>query len=248
MFQTYRTSGVPDWILRCRRSVEDWAATRGYDYRFYDDEFFSVGPDWLKAKSQKSILPLTDFCRLIWIQRLLDEGFERVIWMDIDLLIFDPDRFELTAGPRGFSLTREISVYAKDGGVRADERVNNSIMLFERRNGFLSFYTDAALELAQAAAGQLRSAQLGTYFLTAQHQLARLPLHRHVGCFAPNLLKGLYHQQSAWVDAYRMATGGPVRAANLCRSLAAGGAEPMTDAMCDVVVGRLIDSRGQLVN
>lgn len=42
VYQSYKTTGVPQWIERCMDTVKKWASKQGYDYRFYDDEVLNL--------------------------------------------------------------------------------------------------------------------------------------------------------------------------------------------------------------
>ena len=87
VFQSFRTADVSPWQERCLRSVREWASSRGVEYRFVDDSFFERCPAWYREKVHADKLLMSDLARLIVARELHDEGFERVVWVDADLLV-----------------------------------------------------------------------------------------------------------------------------------------------------------------
>ena len=248
VFQTYKTENVPAWIERCRDSVQHWAKMHGYDYTFLDDGFFTIASGQLREKigSADSLLPLTDYCRLLWARRFLERGWARVIWADVDMLVFVPEK--LLLGDHGpFAFCKEVAVFGRDGGVQSERRVNNSLFLFDRGNPFLDYYIDACERLVHAP-WELKSTSLGTSFLVGAHAASPLPLIRHVGCYAPNILWDLYERRPTWVLAYALAIGQPAFAANLCRSMGPGARRPIGDEVFAGVVDLLLTSGGRAAN
>jgi len=91
VYQSYRTRDVAPWLATCQASVRDWAARAGHDYRHYGDELFDRVPDWYRAKAGSLVLPVSDLARLVLARELLAEGYDRTVWVDADLLVFDLD-------------------------------------------------------------------------------------------------------------------------------------------------------------
>ena len=58
VYQSYRTTDVPAWVQTCLHSARDWAASRGFEYRFFDDRFFDYCPPWYREKVGKQVLLL----------------------------------------------------------------------------------------------------------------------------------------------------------------------------------------------
>ena len=73
-------------------SVEQWALASGYDYRLLGDELFETVPDWYMRKVRGRMPIAADLGRLQWAQRFLRGGYDWVIWMDADMLVFAPER------------------------------------------------------------------------------------------------------------------------------------------------------------
>ena len=66
---------APAWQQRCMGSVQTWAASQGYAYRFLGDELFEQVPDWYMEKVRGRMPIAADLGRLQWIERLLSEGY-----------------------------------------------------------------------------------------------------------------------------------------------------------------------------
>jgi hypothetical protein len=108
VIQSHRSPLPYRWIERCLESVRDWCAIRGYEYRFTGDELFDCLPASIAAKPQVQTVIATDLARLLTLQDALNRGYETVVWMDADFLIFDPSRFSLPDQP--YAVGREVWV------------------------------------------------------------------------------------------------------------------------------------------
>jgi hypothetical protein len=218
VYQSFRTSDVPAWMERCLGSARAWAAAKGFEYRFFDDQFFELCPEWYRQRVERNILLMSDLARLLAARKLRDEGFERAIWVDADLLIFAPKAFE-PHNDEKFAFNTELWVNREQGKFVGRWRVNNAVCRFDRGNPFLEFYIDACERIVRhAPSGAIDRLSVGTNFLTALHQLAPLPLMRCVGTFNPILMEHLARGQLEPLRAYRQHVGQPIGAANLCGS------------------------------
>ena len=70
---------APAWQKRCMGSVQKWATSRGYAYRFLGDELFEQVPDWYMEKVRGRMPIAADLGRLQWIERLLSQGYSWVL-------------------------------------------------------------------------------------------------------------------------------------------------------------------------
>ena len=108
-------------------TVPQWAEQRGYEYRFFDDGFFDRVPAWFKERVRQLILPMSDLARLLVARELLDAGFDRVIWVDADVLIFDLERFDVDV-TANCAFCRELWLgEVADGTMQIYPRVNNAV-------------------------------------------------------------------------------------------------------------------------
>ncbi len=217
VYQSFRTSDVPPWIETCMRSAREWAASRGFEYRFFDDAFFELCPAWYRERVEGNVLLMSDLARLVAARGMLDEGFERAIWVDADLLVFAPEAFQVDTG-ENFAFNTELWVSREQGKFIGWRRVNNAVCTFDRGNAFLDFYIDACQRIVRQSAEPLSRLSVGTHFLSGLHKLTPLPLIGSVGTFNPILMELLVRGDLEPLRAYRKHFGRPIGAANLCGS------------------------------
>jgi hypothetical protein len=108
VYQSYRVENVAPWITACSRTVQAWARAQGYEYEFIDDRLFDYVPPWLRERVRHAKLPMSDYARVALANEILQRGYQRCIWVDIDVVIFDPVSFQANNGAREFALTAEV--------------------------------------------------------------------------------------------------------------------------------------------
>lgn len=208
-----------EWRRACLASVRSWAAAQGYEYRFIGDELFDPIPDNLRQACQGAcrgvVLPLTDIGRLLWLQNLLDDGWDRVIWLDADILIFDPGlRIEAEAVGREIWISKGLR-----DGFRAAESVNNCVLSMSARSPLLTRLLNATLAEAEAFRSPPHPRALGPDLFRRLHAAQPLPLAPDIAMASPPMVAGLADGDPAALAAHHAFWRGPVRAANLCSSL-----------------------------
>jgi hypothetical protein len=205
----------PDWLMLCLTHAKNWAMRAGYDYHFLGDELFDPAPAWFTTACKGQILPQTDLGRLLAMQHALANGYDRVIWLDADVLIFAPG-FEIT----GQVMAREAWIsHATDGGYRVARGINNSVMAFDAGGSALPAFIAAILETARGWSGEIPNPRaLGPDLLAARPQI-RAEACSDAAMFSPMLTMALATGDNAPMRAHAAIWRGPVRAANLCRSL-----------------------------
>jgi len=217
--QSFRTTSVPPWIERCLASVRDWSALCGHDYRFVDDALLDLVPDWYREKAGATLPIVTDLARLRLIQALLADGHERAIWLDADVLVFDPKDFEIEA-TASHAFGREIWVQSAGGTrLRTYRNVHNAISVFVTGNSFLDFYADACEAVVRRHKPGMAPQIVGTKLLTAFHNLVGFALVDDVGMLSPLVLRDVAAGGGAALERLCAETPGRIRAANLCASL-----------------------------
>lgn len=248
VFQSYRTHDVPDWIARCLASVKQWALGQGHDYHFADDAFLALAPDWYRAKAGAGICPVADLARLLLARQLLSRGYDLAIWIDADVLVFNPDAFELVL-PQGFAFTHEIWVYAGPTGAPVVEHnVNNSLTLFARQNMHLDFFIDACLRIARDRA-QLGKCAVGTNFLTSLRRILPFPLVQVAATLSPPLLREIATGDGTdFLALHGRELTRDAACANLCASLVQTAGAGIDARTCGQAIERLLASRGEILN
>lgn len=248
VYQSFRTTRVPSWIAACMESVRAWAKANGYDYNFTDDSFLELAPGWYRERCAGEICPLTDLCRLLLARQLLASGYERVIWIDADMLVFDPQALRVEL-PRGFAFCLELWPRLDDQGqLQCDTRANNSITAFLKGNVHLEFFIDSALRIA-ASKEQVGKLAISTSFLTGLAHLMPMPLLRNVGIFSPMLVHDIASGSGQHLKSYAACLPAPLAAANLCQSLVGpGSSDRAGQGDVDAVVEICLRTRGDVVN
>jgi len=234
------------------QSVREWAALRGYDYRFSPLLFDRI-PDWFRRRCAPEIGPLTDLGRLCLMQALFDEGAEDVVWIDADVLVFDSLNFHVPVRP-GFLVIDEVMVGPDASGMPGarPRSVNGAVLGASRGDPLFHIYRDAIESLVRnAPAGPVPRTIAGPQLLTAldrKHPMERLTT---VGLFTPAIMSDLAQGREGMPKFFSQTFGHRVAAANLCHfyrdTLAPQIAPRYDDFMLDVI-GRLLESRGEIIN
>ena len=221
-------------------SVRVWAEGRGASYMCLDDkEFFADVPPSLFEL--KWIQPATDLARLL-VARRLHERYRCSIWIDADVLIFEPRRLQLPV-PRGdAAFAREVWLRRnKKGQFVCRENVANYACSFKRGSRMLEEYIEACLE--PPAAAPTKAYFLGPTYLTARHSIEPLELIEHIGTLGPRVIHALMQRNIPVLDVYHQALGSAIYAANLCMSFE--GERVSRQAHSDVVAD-LLTNGGRL--
>jgi hypothetical protein len=132
VIQAFRNHTIPAWIQRCLDSVQKWAGFYGHNYSLAGDEFYDLcGPEYL-ARGSKNPQALTNLARLVATRQRLDAGYERVIWMDADVFVFDPANlvfdFSAESLTTGYAFGREVWLF-RDPADATTSRPRFPIML-----------------------------------------------------------------------------------------------------------------------
>lgn len=251
IIQSYRTHDVAPWIARCMASVQDWAAGKGYDYRFFDDSFFELTPQWYRNKVNNEIHLVTDFARLEAILRALRQGYDRAVWIDADVLVFNPAALTIP-DDQTFGFGMEQWLKQNDQGLKVKFRVHNAVMHFRRTNPFLRYYMYAAKSVVRTAhRRKLVHTAVGPSLLSALHQAAPLPLWEVCALFSPLTLLALADQDETLIKATAEHYPSPIACANLCATFNAEnhtGTPPIADTVFEVAIDKLLHTKGEIFN
>jgi hypothetical protein len=249
--QSYRTGDVAPWIRTCLESVQAWATARGYRYEFMGDRLFEYAPLWVRKRCGGQILPVTDVARMYLLRERLRLGWERVVWIDADVLVFAPERFALDDSAP-YTLCDEVWLRLSHTlETETVEKVHNAVMMVTPRQPMLDFWIFAVEEILRAHAPQdIGPLTAGTHFFTNLAKTMPLRVLRNVGLFSPPVVRDLASGGGESVRRWAQDFNHPIGAANLCASLQdrelAGvriGADEMQRA-----VDILLRTRGAIVN
>jgi len=230
------------WLGPCLDSVRNWCGLNEYEYRFMGDALFDAVPDSLLEKTRHQKVIATDLARLILLQQALSNGYQTVIWLDADFLIFNPAGFTIPDAP--FALGREVWVqHDKLGKLKAFKKVHNAFLMFRRGNHFLDFYADTAERLLSQNQGSMPPQFIGPKLLTALHNTAMLPVMETAGMLSPLVINAIVQGGGAALDLFRQRSPQPIAGANLCISSREKNA--VSDAEMEQLINRLIENQWQ---
>ncbi len=211
---------APDWIELCLDSVREWACRRGFSYRFTGDEIFAVVPDWYleKAGDRKQIA--TDYARLAFLQKALnEEGFDQALWCDADLLVLDPEMQLTFEGSCAFGQEVWVQTDGK-GRLKAKRNVHNALCVFRSGCPVLPFLIRCTLSLMDRVDPDFLVPQfVGPKLLNALHPLADFSLLPQVGALSPAVVADLLADGGEALALMKRQSTAPLQAANLCASL-----------------------------
>jgi len=220
-------SASPDvarWQQRCMASVRDWAEGRGFAYRLLGDELFEQVPQWYMAKVRGRMPIAADLGRLQWAKRILHEGFDWVLWLDADVLVFAPAAFTPNLGQDCF-FGQEHWVQPKAPGSkqwRVRKNIHNAFAGFPDHCVVLPFLTDLILRMMQRVdPDHIAPQMMGPKLLSSLHSLASFEHLPEVGALSPEVLMDIAGDQpaSGALGALCLHQSRPLVAANLCGSL-----------------------------
>lgn len=236
VLQSHRQPLPQAWLARCTRSVSEFAASRNFDYEFLDDELFVGLSDAVLANTAHRLSSRSDLARLNLMQVRLDAGYQRVMWIDADVLLFAPEKLELPEA--SFAVGRECWLTeTRPNRLRCSRSVHNAVLMFESDNPLLKFYRHAAEELLSRHDGDMVPQLAGPKFLALLHNAVSFPVVESIGMLSPRLARALLSNEPAVIDVFRQRQPEPLAGFNLCASLA-DEMPPM-----DEVIDRLQDTR-----
>lgn len=249
VIQTFRRENVPMWMERCLSSVQAWAASQGHDYSFSGDEFFQLcGPQYL-TRGNKNPRAITNLARLIATRQSLDAGYSKVIWLDADVFVFDPERlafdFPHSDLATGYAFGREIWL---DPVSEQDVPLN-----VPTPHNAAMYFTDEAVDLdmliglirhIDARRELVSNFQVGVKLLKGLQYSLMFPTFPHVALYSPALVLALNLGQHEVLRKYAKAYRYRSCAANLCLSLDGDYTESGLLEAMDLLEG----SKGEVIN
>jgi len=237
LIQSASPRQLRSWVHRCLESAHEWAQKQGYEYRFIGDEIFERVPDWYRGKVGKKLPVATDYARLVLIQEALREGFEQVLWLDADVLVFDPSLRIQFEGSCAFG--QEVWVQASGDGYVAHRNVHNAFCAFRQNCVVLPFLLHTTASIVRRVDPTHIAPQLvGPKLLTALHSLSDFALVPEIGALSPAVVGDIVAGKGAALDLLRRKSEIKPKAVNLCASLI----EP---AQAEKVIEVLLGAFGQ---
>jgi len=221
VYQSVSPNFIPNWLQVCLDSVRQWCDRNGWEYALIGDEIFDRVPVWYWEKTRHQKVVATDLGRLLLAKDFLNQGYDRAIWLDADVLIFNPNELEIKVTEE-YAFGLEVWIqYDKNHQLRAYPKVHNAICVFCRDNSFLDFYIHACQRIIKRFQGKQMVPQLvGPKFLTLLHNTMELPLITEVAMFSPLVLKDIVNGGGDALNLLQKNQKTPIYGANLSASLA----------------------------
>jgi hypothetical protein len=242
VFQAFVSRKPPPFVERCLASARAWAALHGHEYRFYGDELLDVLPEWYRERLGGHVVHLINLARLRVARDLLAAGAGRVVWLDADVLVFDPEDFAPDA-PDGFAYCREVWLDRDADGYTPTYRVNQAAFVADRGNPFLDYCLWAHESMARDRPETVRPFGTSTALLSAIHEATPLPLLTNVAMMNPELIREIADGgDGPALREYVRRHGYPTQATNMTLSMVgveyngATAGEDVFDAACTALV------------
>ena len=217
VIQSHRWPLPYSWLGSCLVSVRRWCEQNQFEYQFLGDELFESIPAELRQKLNQQPVIAADLARLKVLQDALNRGYETVVWLDADFLIFDPENFVLPDEP--CAVGREVWVqHDKQGGLKVYKKVHNAFLMFRQGNSFLPFYAETAERLLRKNEGGMPAQFIGPKLLTALHNVVQLPVMESAAMLSPLVVKDIIAGDGNALQLYNKHAGQDVAGANLCLS------------------------------
>ena len=252
IIQAYEAPYLPPWIARCLQTVKEWAALHGHRYHF-SPEFWRYAPEWFRLRCGKELGPMTDVARLYMMKEQFESGAEYVVWIDADVLVFDPQHLTITTEADFFGI-EEVFVMAYPDGATEISPVGVNGALLGARSGSTLF--DVYLNNVESVVRDYPQPVLprtvaGPPLLTELATRHPFGCLTNVGLFTPNILYAIARGEPTLPALFARSFGHKVAAANLChiyRDFLPNGSSAQYDNLMEKALDTLLFTRGEVVN
>ena len=244
VLQSYRTTNIPFWISCCLASVKEWSRANGFAYECHGDEVFELcGSEYL-ASVGGNIRSITNLARLELTRAAHGRGYDRAIWLDADVIVFDQERFRISLAER-YAFARETWVARRDQRISIEHGVNNCAFVFMRDEPDLDLLINLTRHIARHRKITSNYQVGGDIVKGLRNSLAFSTLE-HVGMFSPCLITGIARGDTELLSVQAREFGQPVFAANL--AVTPGNHAPVSDADLCSAMNLLLSTRGGVIN
>jgi hypothetical protein len=243
VFQSYRRSSIPWWISRCLASVEGWTRASGFEYDFRGDEIFDLcGRDYLNSVGG-NVRSITNLARLELVREAHRRDYDRAVWLDADVLVFDAENFRIPVTQR-YAFARETWVERRDNGFFILHGVNNCALAFMRGEPDLDMLIGLTRHVALHRTIKSNYQVGGDIVKGLKNSLAFATIE-NVGMFSPSVIAGIAQDDQELLAVQALEFGSAVFAANLA---AAEYHAPVAEGALRRAMDSLEASRGNVIN
>jgi len=191
------------------------------------------------------------FPRKYLLEKIWDysyEGYDRTIWIDADILVFDEPAFRIEVAS-DFAFCYEVWLWKEQGATARQAGVNNSVSVFVRGNAFLDFCIWAHEDLVRRGK-QVLTHGTSTRLLSALYRAVPFTLLTNVGMLSPVVAQDIRDGTNRIAREYAGLHGRPLRAINLCGSMCGKMAEGrvLDDGDYGAIVDTMLRTRGAMLD
>ena len=175
------------WLAHCLETVRAWAEQNGFSYQFQGDSLFDLLAPYPFLGRYSRVIQ-SDVARLLWMEQCLADGYERVIWLDADMLVHCPEAF--TVPSAAFSVGREVWVQeTAPNRYKAYVKVHNAWLHAGKGSVDLPFYRETALRLLARNSAGVPAQFVGPKLLTAMHNIVGFGVNERAGMLSPEVAR-----------------------------------------------------------
>ncbi len=240
VIQSHRSPLPYPWLKQCLESVQRWCEINQFEYQFLGDDLFDCLPGDLVEKLKDQPVIASDLARLTVLRDALHKRFETVIWLDADFLIFNPVSFALPDD--SYAVGREIWVqHDTQEKLKIYKKVHNAFLMFRKGNCFLDFYAESAERLLRENEGGMPPQFIGPKFLTALHNITKLPVMESAGMLSPLVVRDIVQGGGEALQRFVTHSSVSIAGANLC--ISSCEKQEVTCEEMEQLVGVLMENR-----
>jgi len=251
--QSFRSYDVPEWIRRSLATVRSWAERSNFVYQLVGDDLLELTPPWYRLRAAQHLTVVTDLARLLLARVYLQRGFDRVIWIDADVVIFVPDLLKIDSN-LSYGFCREVWI-DKDfsGSLNVSLKVNNSACMFRNDHlgrKFIDEYISACMTIVDGLSHVQDHTEVGTKFLTLRNRQCPIPILNGFGLVSPLVMRALVNGDDDLLAQFMGWQGAPLHAVNLCNFFRVRHAnrDGVPDDVFLAVLDKLVTSKGSILN
>jgi len=223
--------------------VKNWTRAHGYDYEFHGDEIFQIcGSDYLNCV-RGNVRSITNLARLELVRDAHRRNYDRAVWLDADVLVFDTENFRLPATKR-YAFARETWVERRGSRFFISHGVNNCALVFMRGEPDLDMLINLTRHVALHRT-ITSNYQVGGDILKGLKNSLAFGTLENVGMFSPSVITGIAQNDRELLAVQAREFGSAVFAANLA---AAEYHAPIADRDLKKAMDLLEASQGSVIN
>jgi len=219
VIQSFHAKPWPKTITRCIDSVQYWANQNKYHYKLIGDDILGVLPPKYLHNCFGRWPTITDLARLLLIKKYLNKQMSRVIWIDADVIIFAPRKFNIKVD-EDHLIGREVWVSKKGRNQwRARKHVHNAFLSFTDSSPLLDFLIFATQRIVETLKAPSSPQIAGPKLYTHLNNLIGLPILESAGMMSPAVMNDLIVGKGQALNCHLEALKEPMAAVNLSQSL-----------------------------